>query len=102
MESLSYGMMLALDNVKLNGKVKFVGFDFSQQLIRGLEQGKIDALVTQDPVDLGYRSVIAAIDAAQHKPIEKIHYIPTVVVTTRNLHDPDVWERVNPDLSAVK
>lgn len=102
MESLTYGMMLALDNAGLTGKVKFVGFDFSQQLVRGLQQGKIDALVTQNPVQLGYRSVIAAIDAAQGKPVKKIDYIPTVIVTTANLHNPDVWERVNPDLSGVK
>jgi ribose transport system substrate-binding protein len=102
MESLSYGMMLALDSVRLSGKVKFVGFDFSKQLVQGLSDGKIDALVTQNPVELGYKGVIAAIDAAQGKPVVAVDYIPTVIVTTDNLHNPAVWERVNPDLSKVQ
>jgi ribose transport system substrate-binding protein len=107
MESLTYGMMLALQQADLTGKVKFVGFDFSPQLVQGLDRGKVDALVTQDPVDLGYRSTLTAIDAAQGKPVEPVHYIPTVIVTkdgrngTAPLHSPDTWKRVNPDLSAV-
>jgi len=101
MESLTFGMMLALDNAGLTGKVKLVGFDFSDQLINGIENGHITALITQDPRQLGYRGVKAAVDAYHGIKPDKVYYIPPVIVTKANLHDPTVWARVKPDLSIL-
>ncbi|MEJ2084030.1 MAG: substrate-binding domain-containing protein [Acidobacteriota bacterium] len=44
-ESTTYGMLVALRKHNLAGHVRFVGFDSSEELIRGLENGEIDALV---------------------------------------------------------
>jgi len=99
MESLTFGMMLALDNAGLTGKTKLVGFDFSDQLVRGVDTGHIDALIAQDPVQLGYLGVAAAVASARGQAVEKLHYIPAVIVTRDNLHNPVMWARVSPDLS---
>ena len=39
--------------------MKFVGFDASPNLVKGLSDGGIDGLVVQDPVTMGYAAVEA-------------------------------------------
>jgi ribose transport system substrate-binding protein len=50
-------MLLALRQTNLAGKKKFVGFDTSPQLIKGLEQSEIDGLVAQNPRKMGHDAV---------------------------------------------
>ena len=56
-ESTTFGMLRALQNAGLAGKVRFVGFDSSDKLVQGLRDGQIDALVLQNPVHMGYLGV---------------------------------------------
>ena len=49
-ESTTFGMLRALQDSKIAGKVKFVGFDSSAKLIEGLTSGEINALVIQNPL----------------------------------------------------
>jgi len=51
------GMLGALETKGLAGKVKFVGFDASQPSVRALKAGEIQALVAQDPFNMGYQAV---------------------------------------------
>lgn len=60
-ESTSAGMLQALNQNGLAGKVKFVAFDSSPALVEGLKMGKIDALVVQDPYRMGYEGVKAVV-----------------------------------------
>jgi ribose transport system substrate-binding protein len=53
-ESTTFGMLLALEKAKLGGKIKFVGFDASDKLVKAVETGSIDALILQDPFKMGY------------------------------------------------
>ena len=48
-ESVSFAMLRVLQDNGWAGKVKFVGFDASPNLITGLRNGAIDGLVVQDP-----------------------------------------------------
>lgn len=48
-ESSTFGMLLALKQNNLAGKIKLVGFDTSPPLIEGLKKGEIQALVAQNP-----------------------------------------------------
>lgn len=52
-ESTAFGMMKALQNAKLAGKVKFVGFDSSKELLDAVMAGEIEGLVLQNPVNMG-------------------------------------------------
>jgi ribose transport system substrate-binding protein len=83
-----------------NRKVKLVGFDSSPALIKGLEDGVIDSLVTQNPFDMGYQSVKAAVSKLQGGAVVRIQKLPAVVVTRENLSDPAIHTRLFPNLDA--
>ena len=56
-ESTTFGMLRALTDAGLAGKVRFVGFDVSEKLIQALEAGEIDGLVLQNPFRMGEEGV---------------------------------------------
>ncbi|RYG86636.1 sugar ABC transporter substrate-binding protein, partial [bacterium] len=60
-ESTSAGMLQALNQNGMAGKVKFVAFDSSPTLVTGLKSGNIDALVVQNPRKMGYEGVKAIV-----------------------------------------
>ena len=96
-ETSTVGAARALASRK--SKVKLVGFDSSPTLIEGLKDGVIDSLVTQNPFDMGYRSVKAAVSKLNGGTVERIQSLPAVVVTRDNLSDPAIHARLFPDLN---
>jgi ribose transport system substrate-binding protein len=52
-------MLKALETKGLIGKLKFVGFDASRPSVQALKEGKIQALIAQDPYNMGYTAVNA-------------------------------------------
>jgi ribose transport system substrate-binding protein len=95
-ESSTVGAARALTSSK--SKVKLVGFDSSPTLIEGLKDGVIDSLVTQNPFDMGYKSVKAAVSKLNGGTLERVQKLPAVVVTKDNLNDPAIHARLFPDL----
>jgi ribose transport system substrate-binding protein len=90
-ESTSDGMLRALRQTGLAGKKKFVGFDTTEFLMDGLKKQEIHSLVIQDPRQMGYLSMKAAVAAARGTPI-KDAVIPTdaVLVTLDNYQKPEI------------
>ena len=70
-ESTTFGMLRVLEDSGWAGKVKFVGFDASDTLVKGLADGHIDALVLQDPVKMGYLGVKTLVAHIKGFPVEK-------------------------------
>ena len=95
-ESSTVGAARALISSK--SKVKLVGFDSSPTLIEGLKTGVIDSLVTQNPFDMGYKTVKAAVSKLNGGTVERIQSLPAVVVTKDNLEDPVIHARLFPEL----
>jgi ribose transport system substrate-binding protein len=95
-ESSTVGAARALASSK--STVKLVGFDSSPALIEGLKDGVIDSLVTQNPFDMGYKTVKAAVSKLNGGTVERIQSLPAVVVTKDNLEDPSIRARLFPDL----
>jgi ribose transport system substrate-binding protein len=89
-QTASEGMLVALQNNGLAGKIKFVGFDYSPILVEALEQGEIDALVVQDPVQMGYKSVMTMVDYLNGKVIEPVVSTACHLVTRENMNDPEI------------
>lgn len=89
-ESSTLGMLLALRQVGLAGKVKFVGFDSSPPLIDALRKGEIDALVVQDPYKMGYKSVESIVKHIRGEKVETKIDTGAVLVTKENLDTPEV------------
>jgi ribose transport system substrate-binding protein len=97
-ESTTFGRLLALQKAGLAGKIKLVGFDASDKLVKGLEQGVIDALVVQNPFLMGDKAVHAMVDHLQGRPPEARIDTGVRVVTKADLEDPAVKELLHPDL----
>lgn len=70
-ESTSIGMLLALQELGHPGGLSFVGFDATDLLAKALSQGRIQALVVQDPFEIGYQGLKAMIDHLSGRPVEK-------------------------------
>jgi ribose transport system substrate-binding protein len=90
------GMLQALENLKLAGKVRFVAFDSDPLILRGLEAQKVDGVVLQNPVRMGYLAVKTMLDHLQGQPVEK--RIPTgeKLATRDNMHDPEMKALLEP------
>lgn len=97
----SVGGAQALKSRKLTDKIKLVGFDSSPTLVDDLRAGAIDALVVQDPFQIGYTAVKTALDKLQGRtPPRKID-TPARLITTGDLDKPEVKQLLNPDLSRL-
>lgn len=100
-ESTTFGMLRALQNAKLTHKIAFVGFDSSDALIQALGDGEIDALVLQDPVKMGYLSVVTLAKVRRHEAVDKRIDTGVTLVTRDNMHDPAIAKLLKPDLSIL-
>lgn len=90
-ESSADGMLRALRQVGLDQKPRFVGFDATDFLLEGLESGDLDGLMVQDPDQMGYLAIKAAVAAiAGRQTYDKIIFTDAVMVTRENLTDPDI------------
>jgi ribose transport system substrate-binding protein len=89
-ESSTMGMLLALRQTGLVGKVKFVGFDASPPLVAALKKGEIDALVVQDPQKMGYKAVEALVHHLRGQKVESTIDTGAVLVTQENMDKPEV------------
>ncbi len=97
-EPATIGAAKALRSRGLDGKVKLVGFDFSVTIEKDLRDGIIDALIVQDPFNIGYEAVKTIIAKIGGRTPEKRIDSPATVVTLDNLADPTIDELVHPDL----
>ena len=98
-ESSSFAMLRVLQDNGWAGKVKFVGFDASPNLIAGLRSGAIDGLVVQDPVQMGYTAVKTMVAHLKGQPIEKWVDTGVHVATKENMDTPEIRTLLEPDLS---
>ena len=98
-ESTTFGMLLALKKVTQPGQVRFLGFDASDKLREGLNDGHIDGLVVQNPFNIGYLAVKTMADRLAGKSIEKRIDTGATLVTKANIGDPTIRELMSPDLA---
>jgi ribose transport system substrate-binding protein len=96
-ESTTFGMLRALEDSKLAGKVKFVGFDSSDRLIQGLRNTSINGLVLQDPINMGYLGVMTMVQHLQGKKVEKLIDTGSIVATPENMDEPAIKNLLEPD-----
>lgn len=89
-ESATYGMLLALRQEGLAGKLRFVGFDSSPPLVEALKSGEIDALVVQDPRKMGRLAVETLAQKQRGLSVEATIDTGVVLVTREKLSDPAI------------
>src|SRR5579871_156280 len=95
-ESTVFGMLRALQVSGKAGQVKFVGFDTDKDLLEGLKTGAINGLVSQDPFNMGYEGVKAAVDHLNGKKVDPRIATRLLMVTKENMNDPKVKEVIYP------
>ena len=91
-QTASEGLLLALRQQNLVGKVKFVGFDSSPLLVDGLRKGEIDALVLQNPVKMGYTSVKMMVEHLRKQPLEPLVDTGAALATKENMDSAEIAE----------
>ena len=96
-ESNTLALLRVLQSSGWAGKVKFIGFDASDTLVKGLSDGHIDALVVQDPVNMGYLGVKTMVDHLQGRPVEKRVDTGVWLITPDNLDSPETQRLLHPE-----
>ncbi|HEV7899171.1 MAG TPA: ABC transporter substrate-binding protein [Planosporangium sp.] len=81
------GAASALKSAGRTGTVKLVEFDASPAQVQGLKTGSIQALISQEPLDIGRRGVQQAVNALTGKPTETRVNTQLVEVTKDNVAD---------------
>ena len=98
-ESTAHGMLLALREAGLAGRVRFVGFDANEQLVAGLRKGDIQGLVVQNPLKMGYLGVLSAVAVLRREPVAASIDTGVGLVTLENIDDPEVSALIHPPLA---
>lgn len=90
------GAAQALINRSMAGKVHFVAFDADPDEIRLLKEGVIDALVVQQPFEMGRMGVEFALKAMKGARVPKLIHTPVAVVTRDNMNAPEIQKVLYP------
>lgn len=98
-ESTTFGMLRALQNSNLAGKIRFVGFDAADRQLQAMRDGQIDALVVQDPFRMAYIGVKTLVTAIKGGAVEKKINTSATVVTRENMDLPELQQRLHPGKS---
>jgi ribose transport system substrate-binding protein len=96
-ESTTFGMLRALEDGGLAGKVRLVGFDSSPKMVDALAKGHLDATVVQDPIKMGYLAVRAMVDHLQGKPLPRRIDTGATLITRETMGSPAAQALLNPD-----
>ena len=96
-ESTTFGMLRALEDSDLAGKVKYVGFDSSDRLVQALRKGTIKGLVLQDPINMGYLGVKTIVAHLQGQTVDERIDTGSVVATPENMDEPHIKNMLEPD-----
>ena len=98
-QHVSTGMLRALEEQGLAGKVKFIGFDAGPELVAALRAGKMHGIVLQDPVRHGR----AGRDHAwpthlRGKKVEPRIATGETLATPENMDEPEIKKLLEPEL----
>jgi ribose transport system substrate-binding protein len=97
-ESSTFGMLRVLQDNGWAGKVSFVGFDASANLVKALGDGHINGLVVQDPMNMGYLGVKTVVARIKGQAIERRIDTGVRVVSHDDMNTPEAQALLKPDL----
>lgn len=84
------GLLRALRLVDKDRRIHLVGFDANPRLIEGVREGRVQALILQDPYDMGYTSVKKMADHLRGKPVKRHIGTAIAVASSANLDNPRI------------
>jgi ribose transport system substrate-binding protein len=98
-ESSTIGMLLALQDIGLAGKVRFVGFDASAILLDAIKARQLDGIVVQNPMRMGYLGVKTMADYLHGRPVERRIDTGVILVTGANIDSTATQEVIHPPIA---
>jgi ribose transport system substrate-binding protein len=81
----SVGAYKALQSIGLAGEVVMVGFDSDKVLVEGIEKGEVEALIVQNPFEIGYRGVMLAVQKLNGEDIPAHVPVPSMIADQESL-----------------
>lgn len=84
------GSAASLKQAKKVGAVKLVEFDASPKQVEDLKAGTIQALISQEPLEIGRQGVVQAVNSLDGKPVTKSIRTQLVAVTKDNVDKPEI------------
>ena len=100
-ESSTFGTLRALQESRLAGKVKFVGFDSSPKLVQALREGHLQGLVLQNPVRMGYLGVETMVRYLRGERVADLVDTGVTMVTRETMDSAEIKALLSPDLSIL-
>lgn len=98
-ESSAFAMLRVLQDNGWAGKVHAIGFDASDNLVKGLADGHLEGLIVQDPVRMGYLSVKTLVAHLHGQPVERRIDTGVRLITRDIMNQPEIQQLLKPDLS---
>lgn len=96
-EPNAVGMLLALQETDLAGKVKFVAFDPASVLLDGLQNDTVHGIVLQDPVSMGYLSVKTLVAHLRGEKVEPRVATGEFLATLENMKSAEIERLLKPE-----
>lgn len=95
-EPNAHGTLNALEEARLTDKVKFVGFDPNEIMVDAVAKNKMQGIVLQDPVQMGYLAVKTMVAHLEGEKVEKRIATGEYVATPDNFEDQDMAKLLAP------
>lgn len=97
-ESSTAGALLALEDLKKAGRIRFVGFDTSAAFVTAMREDKLHGIVVQNPFRMGELGVLAMVDHLRGRPVSKSVDTGVQLITKETLDTPDSQQLLHPPL----
>ncbi len=81
------GTIAAVESQGLTESVKVIGWDLTEQAIRGIEEGFVQAVVQQNPYQEGYEAVRVSLELLDGADVPGELLIPIDIVTDENVDE---------------
>jgi ABC-type sugar transport system substrate-binding protein len=91
------GVLGALEEAGLTGRVKFIGFDPNERMVQALANREMDGIVLQDPVAMGYQAVQTMIAHLNGEAVEKRISTGEYMATPENMDTPEMQKLLHPE-----
>jgi ribose transport system substrate-binding protein len=95
---MAQGAGQAISENKAQDKIKLIGFDSDDKLVKFLTDGVIAGLIVQDPYRMGYDGVKTALAASKGEKVEKAVDTGANLITKANMNDARPQELLNPKI----
>jgi ribose transport system substrate-binding protein len=95
---MAQGAGQAIAENQLGNKIKLVGFDSDDKLVKLLKDGNIAALIVQDPYRMGYEGVKTALAASKGEKVPATVDTGVNTITKENMDSARSQELLNPKI----